>query len=176
MLGSQTHTVSMDHVKADSLKKEHHGQSTLHGCSLLGIAWPTTDANSKDKPMPTIYACLGGTTINDNSPNPRSARNRLFESIARTIDNQLHALNNAAPIDITYVYATRPGRAGAWTPQHPEGNAAVHAFIKGHFQQRGFVVKVQGVPYRNQNTAAGVTVAYYPHYYKDQAGPASIAY
>lgn len=174
MPGSQTHPVSMDNVKSASLKKEHHGQSSLHGCSFLGISWATTEPRSKDQPMPTVYACLGGMTINDFSTNQNSARNRLFGNIARAIDGQLQALN-AAPVDVTYVYATVPSRTGGWTPQHPEANAAVHSFIKGHFQHRNRTVNVRMVGYRNTNTPAGVSVSYYPHYYRASEGPVSIA-
>jgi hypothetical protein len=174
MFGNQTHNVSMDRVKFESLKKEHHGQSTLHGCSLLGIAWATTDANSKDKPMPTIFACLGGMTINDNSRDPKSARNKLFEDIAKAIDTQLTA-RRAAPVDVTYVYATLNSRTTGWTQQHPQANSAVISFIKGHFQHRGCPVNVRTVAYRNTNTAAGVSVSYYPHYHLAREGPVSIA-
>ncbi|KAK3300658.1 uncharacterized protein B0H64DRAFT_20242, partial [Chaetomium fimeti] len=174
MLGSsQTHSVSMDHVQSKSLKKEHHAQSKLHGCSLLGIAWPTTDASSRDRPMPTVYACLGGTTINDGSSNPKSARKKLFEKIASAIDGQLSDLN-ANPVDITYVYATIFSRTEGWVEQHPQANAVVRDFIKGHFRSRNRQVNVRSVPYRNTNTAAGVTVSYYPHYYNDRKGPVSI--
>jgi hypothetical protein len=163
----------MDHVKSASLKKEHHGQSSLHGCSFLGITWATTEPNSRDKPMPTIYACLGGMTINDNSTNPQSARNKLFHNIAAAIDAQLTALN-AAPVDVTYVYATLPSRSGGWTAQHSLANGVVTSFIKGHFERRRIQVNVRMVPYRNTNTPAGVSVSYYPHYLRDPAGPVSI--
>ncbi|KAH6844602.1 hypothetical protein B0I37DRAFT_433036, partial [Chaetomium sp. MPI-CAGE-AT-0009] len=170
---SQTHTVTMDHVESETLKQEHHGQAKLHGCSFLGIAWQTAEPKSKDKPMPTVYACLGGATINNTSPDPKSAKHKLFDNIARAIDGQLAALH-AAPVDVTYVYATRRS-GGGWAEQHPEANAAVLNFIMGHFHLRRCQVNVRRVAYRNTNTAAGVTVSYYPHYYRASEGPVSIA-
>ncbi len=125
-------------------------ETTLHGCSALGVTFSGNQA---------LFACLGGATIQ-----VEKTGTALMNKVKAAIDAKVTA--GSAIVDIHYVYA----KTTAGQEQHVAGGTLVRNALQTYCTG---TVKLKQTPYTN-NRQNGYIVHFYPSDIKKSEGPVSI--